>query len=87
MLEGAVQAVVGAGVLVKSVSEPATLPTALAELEPDERAVLDLIYRLGLTQAQVAKRLALSEAAVRTKASRALRRIGRRMTGLAPPRR
>ena len=61
-----------------------TLAAALAVLTPNERTVLDLIYRLGLTQKQVAARLTLSEKVVSAAASHGLQRIGELLSFTVP---
>jgi RNA polymerase sigma factor (sigma-70 family) len=65
-------------------SQRTTFTTAFDSLEAGERSVLDLIYRLGLTQAQVAEHLSLSEAAVGSTVSRAMNRLGNLMSGIGP---
>jgi RNA polymerase sigma factor (sigma-70 family) len=49
--------------------------TAIARLDEQVRVVLDLIYRLRLTQDQVARQLGLPVEAVRTLVARGLRSL------------
>jgi RNA polymerase sigma factor (sigma-70 family) len=55
----------------------AWLRTALGELTADEREVLDLHYEKGLSYTAIARRLGMSDAAVRQRAKRALDHLRR----------
>jgi DNA-directed RNA polymerase specialized sigma24 family protein len=57
-------------------SPPMSVEAALDRLSPIERAALDLIYREGLTQVQVATRLRLTESSVRSTVGHAMCRLG-----------
>jgi RNA polymerase sigma-70 factor (ECF subfamily) len=56
-----------------------SLAAALATLEPQERAVIELAYAAGLSQSEVAERLGWPLGTVKTRTRRALRRLRDRL--------
>jgi DNA-binding NarL/FixJ family response regulator len=56
-------------------ASPAELPSAVAELTPREREVLDLLTR-GLSNPEICARLVISEATAKTHVARILQKLG-----------
>ena len=57
----------------------ATVRQALDELSPEDRRLLELTVIEGFTSSQMAKQLGVTEAAIRTRKSRALKRLKGRL--------
>ena len=57
----------------------AAVRQALEELSPEDRRLLELTVIEGFTSSQMAKQLGVTEAAIRTRKSRALKRLKGRL--------